>query len=167
MHLKGAPTSQELFRHLYDSGDKLNLHDAYIYYRFPIYRGMDDSLIETDILLLSPYHGCVIFRCVEPSLRNSHSALKDAESTIDQLYSCIFSRLIRNRNLQKDRSTLLFPIHTAIYDPFLRHEDIDDEIISAVRSDILRSPGELDKFLLTNSREPLSANIFNELMLTH
>ncbi|MDP8269718.1 MAG: ATP-binding domain-containing protein [Candidatus Tenebribacter davisii] len=101
---------------------ELNLLDSFLFNDFPVYKDLDEEIVIAQILLISSNHGVLLFHISE-SLNESEIKLKlnDIEEELDNLYSIIFTRLLRNKRLRKNKRELLFPINALIYAPHLSY----------------------------------------------
>jgi len=120
-HLKEDPAAESLLEFLRDNEADLLLSDARFYYDFPLFKDEDGAVVVTRALLVSSRHGVIAV-----ATSNSTTAVELEEeasslgANLENVYTFLFSRLIRNPNLKSRRTQLRFPITAFIYAPFLR-----------------------------------------------
>jgi len=113
--------------HIKDNEDELNLFESNVYYDFPIFKDFDGGLLISQLLIVSKHHGIlsIAFDNSEniKTLRNKDDLITESE----QLHSNIFSRLLRNKNLRKSRTELVFPITSFVFNTNLtKNLEIED-----------------------------------------
>ncbi|MDA2261062.1 ATP-binding domain-containing protein [Bacillus cereus group sp. Bc200] len=128
--------SQKLIEYIENNIEGLD--DATVYYQYPMIRELDDKLRFPSVLVVSPNHGVLLFKCdgVNKQRHNEISYLGEELVRIEDL---IFSRLIKstNKKLKKGRRDLSFNLCSALYIPNFE-EDVD-----TIRTDV--------ELLVTNS----------------
>lgn len=96
----------------------LDLEKATLYYEFPLFKELDEGLEYPSFMIISPKHGIIIIQCDERTQRTiSDEELSKLYSSTDQIYSFLFSKLIKIPNLRKSRKELIFDICTILYLP--------------------------------------------------
>ena len=118
------------------------------YTNFPIYKGLDDEVVIAPCVVLSPQNGVLVFEVCDATKRTVFEGLYPSlYAKLDNLYTQIHTRLIRNPLLKKSRSDILINITTLILAPFI--EDVEN---SELKDDIviLYSYAQLEKFLKSN-----------------
>ncbi|MBX7534513.1 ATP-binding domain-containing protein [Qipengyuania sp. GH1] len=112
---KNDPVSRELVDYLSKNSGDLNLDDAVLYYDFPAYVDYSESKFRPDLLLLSPVHGFVAFRCFQETIfQRSEETLEEIDIALGDFASNLHSRIIKSRSLRKTRTESIVPIHTVI-----------------------------------------------------
>jgi len=159
-HYEGHPAAAQLFAILERFETDLNLTAAQLYYKFPLYKDPDGGIIESRILLASPRHGLLILWTIDDAPANVAIALKEAITHADQIYSLIYSRLIRNKNLRKGRD-LCVKINVAIYAPY-----VNGNFPLDLKTEILTRDQDVNKFIEENEDEPIEDLTFSELIST-
>lgn len=106
-------------------GSPLKLEEAEIFFEFPLYKGDDDNLVVSQLLMISPIYGVVIFYISEATSYNIKT-LKDDNKSLDRVASYIVSRLIKNDKLRNGYMGFNIPIKTVLYAPLLSDADIYD-----------------------------------------
>src|SRR5690349_410491 len=108
--LSDAPARQVL-EYLKAEQSSLGLTSAVIYYDFPVFRGTDDALYRSKLLLISPEHGVVILSAFPLEGRQWNSdALRQESEQLAQLHSVIFSKLLLVRALRRSPVQLALPL---------------------------------------------------------
>lgn len=101
----------ELIDYLHKNQDYLGLSNSQVYYDFPLYRDEEGKAISSKILVVSASHGVVAIQTLVVTERdNAANKILDVDNTLGNVYSSIYSRLIRNKVLQKTRIELKFPV---------------------------------------------------------
>jgi superfamily I DNA and RNA helicase len=124
--------SQQLVRFLEENEQRLGITNSVLYYNFPIFKNIDEDIQYPSLMLICPYHGIFIFQCDNRASRELNlDKIEYIDDELSQIYSFIFSKLIKNKNIRKDRSSLLIDINAAIYAPNInsRTLDLENELI--------------------------------------
>jgi superfamily I DNA and RNA helicase len=142
---------------------RLKLEDANLYYEFPVYKDLDQEVIVAELLLVSKKHGIFLFHISD--LTKEDELIYNADliaQSLDNLYSILFTRLLRNRALRKDKTTLKFPIRSICYAPIIDNTSFNDieDVITVTKYPVL---GEVLKEKITNE---IDEGIFAELIST-
>jgi superfamily I DNA and RNA helicase len=131
--LRSDPCAAEIIELLKTNIEEIGLESAQIYYNFPILKDADDNIIIAKMLIISKRHGVIIINIITSNDEyNSLSIINQADSEIEHVFSLLFSRLIRNRQLRKTRTELLFPTSAIIYAPNLTHLPEGLDIVTSV-----------------------------------
>jgi len=141
--------SKQLVIFLEENEQKLGINNSVLYYNFPVFKNIDEDIQSPSLMLICPYHGIFIFQCDNRSSRELNiDSIKYIDDELSQIYSFIFSKLIKNKNIRKDRSSLLIEINAAIYAPNIHSRDLnleneliinDSEIFTALNQVINKS----------------------------
>lgn len=159
---KNDPVSRSLVDYLRQNQVSLGIDNGVVYYDFPAYADYEAGLFRPDVLLLSPSHGFIAVRMFDNSIfQRSRESISDIDAALDDFASNLHSRLIRSRELRKDRTSSIIDIHPIIllgsdcHTPpngdvdacvcpsieslvdllnQVRHEPLSDVIVSEVRS---------------------------------
>ncbi|MBA5205502.1 ATP-binding domain-containing protein [Pectobacterium aroidearum] len=128
-----------LYNHLNDleREGKLILSESELYFDFPLYKDDDDKLVISPLMLVSPLYGIIIFYLSSCSDREAESVLVNDDISLENIYSQIYSRLLKQKNLRKNKRELKISVEAAIYAPYLERDasfNIDTEIISSKAS---------------------------------
>ncbi|UJH92078.1 ATP-binding domain-containing protein [Antarcticibacterium sp. 1MA-6-2] len=114
------PQALSFINHLKSNESKLDFVESNLYYDFPIFKDFDGDILISQLLIISKSHGIILV-----SFDDSKNTIKSIDGEfliqeIEQLHSVIFSRLLRNRNLRKSKTELLFPITSFIFNTNLQ-----------------------------------------------
>ncbi|MUK40970.1 hypothetical protein GNP61_05290 [Aliivibrio fischeri] len=133
-----------LFR---EQEDKLELINSSVFLEYPLYKDDDDSVVMTQILLLSPKHGVVIIYSTELPRAEQHS-LNQEINKLDKIAGHITSKLFKNDKLRSGLMGLSIPVHAVLF-----AKNIDD--ISRLESKyiLLNSNADLITLLNTNKTD--------------
>lgn len=116
------PEIQNLYKTLERSD--LKLDDAELFFDFPLYKGDDDNLVISQMLMISPYYGVVIFYA---SGANDYSLeqLKKDDRSLERVSGFVASRLIKNDKLRSGMMSFSLPVNNILYSPFIENENIE------------------------------------------
>jgi superfamily I DNA and RNA helicase len=142
--------------------DELGLEEAQLYYEFPILKDSDDKIVIAKTLLLSPNHGVIAIDSLSiTNIIDTEILLKSADADLEQVFSLIYSRLIRNKSLRKSKTDLLFPTNSIIFAPNLDSvPEMDIEAALAINTN------QLQQHLARFKVPTLSSTEYNELIAT-
>jgi superfamily I DNA and RNA helicase len=128
--LTSDPVSSELIAYLRDHEAELKLFVAQLYYDFPLYRDEEGGAIAASILLASARHGVIVLQTLDATNRqNVPVDLIEADEELGKVFSSLYSRLIRQKLLQRKRTELKFPVTGLILAPNVDDlpQDLDTE----------------------------------------
>ncbi|MDY0888904.1 DEAD/DEAH box helicase [Kosakonia sp. CFBP8986] len=111
---------QTLFRSLERS--ELKLDDAEIFLDFPMYKGDDDNLVISQILMVSPYYGVIVFYSSSANEYNIPQLNRDDKS-LERVAGFVVSRLIKNDQLRKGMLGFALPVNSLLFVPLLNSND--------------------------------------------
>lgn len=107
-----------LLQYMEDNQEELSLGFAEIFYNFPVYKDQDDKALFASLLVCSIKHGFQIFGVFEGShISDRNVDFVTIDQDLENVYSAIFSKLIRNKALRKSKTELLIPINACIFCP--------------------------------------------------
>lgn len=134
--LQSIPEANQLFTALNSlSNDSLDLENADLYYDFPLYRDDDDQLISTHLMLISEVYGVIIFYFSAAVTSNYRAVLIQDDENLEHVYGHVYSRLMKQKSLRKNRRELLLNVESLIFAPFIQDAeesvDTDSEVISS------------------------------------
>lgn len=144
--------------------DELSLRDAYVYYDFPVFKDLDEDVLVAQILLVSPIHGIILFHLSEANtLPIIDKELENIIGNLENLYTILYTRLLRNRELRSNKTSLKYGISTIIFCPHFQDSvlEIDTEEI-----EVITSVGALKRHLDTLVVPAHSTETFKELIAT-
>ncbi|MGE5437709.1 MAG: DEAD/DEAH box helicase [Syntrophothermus sp.] len=114
--LNEDPTAKSFIELLESQELKGNLEDSIVYYQFPFYQNEDGSLATANILLISKNHGIIVIKCCNIHERdNNEKSLKKTIADLEQIYSLIFAKLIKTKNIRSNPHSLKIPFLPLIY----------------------------------------------------
>ncbi len=141
----------------------LDLEDSIVYYEFPLFKEVNQSILYPSFTIVSPNYGIILIQCDDRTNRTitKNDAITLFEYT-DQLSNFIFSKLIKVPSLRKKRSKneLIFNIHTILYLPNydlkISNEDYD-------YIEVVNSYTSLKNFFDNNKNNPLTSEEINDI----
>ncbi len=153
----------DLVNYLESNEEKLDLASAQLYYDFPILKDVDDTIVIAQVLLISPNHG-VIAIATSDSTTYTHfkDEIAEIETKLDNVFSLLYSRLIRNRNLRKSKTELFFSTNTFIFAPLLDKKS-DAGLIETT---IISNNRHIEEYLTQVKTNTLNPEIYSELLST-
>ena len=148
--------------------EELNLFNAEVYFDFPIMKDLDDVVVISKLLVVSPNHGIIAISTTNTALKgNFISELRQLDNDLENLFSLIFSRLIRNKILRKSKTELAFSTNIAIFAPYSTTDAAIDFVINDIESAVIRNDKQLEDYFENHkSNETIPDNIFSELIAT-
>ena len=162
--------SQSLVRYLETNEERLGLKDSILHYNFPLFKNVDEEVQYPSLTIISPVHGIHIFQCESKSRRQiDHDSIIKTDEGLSQIYSSILGKLIKIKNLRKDRNNLIFRISAAIYIPLIDQSDLQN-ILSNVdhENPIICDNSGVDKLLEldrdNNDTDIISEDLLNEIL---
>ncbi|MFZ2070580.1 MAG: ATP-binding domain-containing protein [Halobacteriota archaeon] len=106
--LNKHPSAKALISLLKENSDELALTEAIVYHNFPLYVDSDSSKKNPDVMIVSKNHGIIIFKCLDQSKRTLNPELiEEIIADFEQVYSLLFSKLIKSRLLRKSPISLI------------------------------------------------------------
>ncbi len=116
-----TPILNELVSRLEQSS--LELDDAQLFVDFPLYKGSEDNLIISQLILISAKYGIWSLHTTDA---NSYSKTKliDADNELLEVANNVFARLIRNKRLSSGFNQLKVPFGTLLYAPHFEDEEL-------------------------------------------
>ena len=164
--LQKDPSSLALVNLIQENQDALRLSEAILYYEFPFYWDDNNSIIAADVLIVSKPHGVIIFKCEDYNARTlDEQKAKTLNEGIDQVYSQIYSKLIKSRGLRIKPQQLAIDLHPAL---FLPNYDGSKSTFTDAWPDleVILNSNELTQFLSGALRTPINDSIFKETLAT-
>lgn len=153
-----APAVRELLEYIQKNEAKLGLSGSVAYYDFPTYTDYDGTAHRPDVLLVSPRHGVVAFRCITG--RASAETLVEFDESLSQFCSLLITKLLKSRLLRANMSTLAFEVGASVlcFDGVSGKSEIE-----LSNSELLTSLAGLEKLLDKSAIGPLSEERVAEL----
>ena len=145
--------AQGLVEYLRKNEQRLEIVDAVLYYKFPLFKNVDENVYSPSIMLVDAIHGILLFRCDSRSVRELEAnglsnSLQKIDAALSEVYNFVLSKLIKNRNLRKSRDELVIKIFAALYIPFLGSENKDSIPSDKFENELLISEFNVSKFVL-------------------
>lgn len=97
---------------------KLNLEDASVYYKYPMFKEYNQDPQYPDLFIISPSHGLLIIKVCSSGKRTLDETIIENELDIlDEIYGQVLSKLIKLPSLKQRRSRnqIKIPINTFLY----------------------------------------------------
>jgi superfamily I DNA and RNA helicase len=138
------------------------LDDATVFYQYPLMRELDQELRYPSVLIVSPFHGLLLFKCDSINkLREKDEILKLDEEAC-RLEDLIFSKMIKstNKKLKKGRRNLSFNLLSAIYIPNYEEDINKYEFESEILINNLDINDYFDNIM---DKEPLDEEVIREI----
>lgn len=156
--------SKNLVKYLTDNEEKLKIEDSILYYNFPVFKNFDEGIQYPSVMLISPVYGIHIFQCELKAKRDLNlDKLIEIDRDLSQIYSFVFSKLIKNKHLRKVRNNLIFNISAAIYLPNIDAVDLPN--IDELENSIVCDDSAIDTLLQENGTvDVIPDNLFNEVL---
>ena len=140
-----------------------HLEHAVLFNEFPVYKDLDEDVVIAQILIISSKHGIILFHIDDSTTKEEFEIKReDIESGLDNLYSILFTRTLRNKKLRMNKRELLFPVLSVIYSPLL------GETKSYDNHDFFfcQSNSDLKAFLSGNTISELDLDLYSEIKST-
>ena len=140
----------------------LHLDEAELYYNFPILKDLDDNVVISKFLLVSPWHGVITIATTNNTrYQSAETEIKRLDEDLENVFSLLYSRLIRNKSLRINKTSLAFEARTLIYAPFLEKTEgiVTDSILAISRHQLEKGLDEAASF-------PVDNQVFTELVAT-
>lgn len=149
------------------NNERLGLTESEIYFDFPILKDLDDVIVISKLLIISPEHGIIAVSTSNAAhASNLTNELRKLDEELDNLFSLLFSRLFRNKALRESKKELAFPTKVVIYAPYAPIDSTTEFFIQDLDSEVLVSDRQIDTFFNDNKIEPISETIYKELIAT-
>lgn len=113
----GKPVVADLVGKL-KSSQKLDLDEAQLFVDFPLYKGVDEHLVVSQLILVSKKFGVWAFFATDAN-KYSLQKLKADDDELLEVANNVFSRLLRNKRLSSGFNQLKVHFSTLIYSPNL------------------------------------------------
>lgn len=158
------PVVKDVVRYFEKSTSYLDLEDTLLYYRFPIFKNFDDSIIRPTLLLVDSSFGLILIDCDDHTNRLlTEKALDSKLDEIGQVSSQLISRLIKYPNLRVKRrpDRLICSVTQVLFAPNLEHLPALEENICIVNH--LEGLTEILKDARQNQGTPLPNNTLREI----
>ncbi|WP_409310420.1 DEAD/DEAH box helicase [Pectobacterium sp. B1J-3] len=143
-----------------DQEQKLHLQEAELYYDFPLYKDDEDNLVISPLMLVSRLYGVIIFYLADCHERDAEVILKKNDASLENIYSQIYSRLLKQKSLRKSRRELNISVESAIFAPYVNaQENYNTE------SEVIVSKASIESFI-DRFEHPIDEDIYSEAAST-
>lgn len=134
---------------------------ASLYYQFPIIRELNEKLLYPSILLISPNHGVIVFKCDGISKVREGYNLSLLDNEVRRIEDVIFSKLIKstNKKMKRGKRDLSFNLSSALFMPNFT-ESIDP---GDYESKILTNHFDINDFFDNCKEEPIEEEVLKEI----
>ena len=131
--LRTDKPSADLIRYLLEIEEEIGITDGVLYYDFPFFRDDTDTLYRSDVVLTSRGHGIVLFQTSGfDNPERDIDEIVELDESLDQLYSLVFSKLLKSKSLRLTRDKLVIPISSFLFLPDITvHNAIDTKEFSS------------------------------------
>ncbi|MBN6043186.1 DEAD/DEAH box helicase [Citrobacter sp. ku-bf4] len=143
-----------------DQEEKLHLHEAELYYDFPLYKDDEDNLVISPLMLVSRLYGIIIFYLSNCHERDANNVLQQNDAALENIYSQIFSRLLKQKYLRKNRRELNISVESAIFAPY-----VDAQKDYGTESEVIVSKASIENFI-QQCENPVDEDIYSEAAST-
>lgn len=157
---RSNPTAELLFTQLEALEKEFAASSGLLYLAFPLYRDEERGLVRADSVLVSQQHGIVCFAFTSSKQSIGEDELRRCEEVAEQVPAFIHSRLIKNKVLRASPTTLIVPIRSIIYAPFLHN------IPNTPAHHIARNQTELGRLLAMDEKAGLSETQLQDVVGT-
>lgn len=148
-----------LLRTLQESG--LLLADAEVFFDFPMYKGDDDNLVISQMLLISPVYGVIVFYSSSATEYNIEALRRDDKS-LERVAGFVASRLIKNDRLRSGMMSFALPVGSLLYAPSIDAESTNTDNL---RNTLITNTRELVN-VIESFREEFAESLFYEAIST-
>ncbi len=128
---RSSPLAHTLKDLLERKQNELELGNTHVFLDFPVFNNTDGDIVRSKILIISQKKG--IFLVGLSEARGNCDELNDDLDQLETLYSHIYSKLVKEKELKLDRKQLRFDVEAILYCPGLREdcEGLQSETIIA------------------------------------
>lgn len=142
--------------------EKFDLINANIYCDFPVYKDLDEDIVIAQLLITSEKHGLLLFHISDIVKKSEFiEQASNISKYLDNLYTILYSRLLRNKELKNDRTSLKITILSIIYTPLI-DEKIEIELQDTL---IIQNYKEIENFFESNKTQ-VPNEVYIELIAT-
>ncbi|GHE67751.1 DEAD/DEAH box helicase [Roseivirga thermotolerans] len=139
-----------------------NLNYASLFNEFPIYKDLDEEIVIAQILIVSKSHGVILIHVDDSTSRDDFNEKESSiEEELDNLFSILFTRTLRNKKLRKSKRDLNFPINSIVYAPLIENYQNSDSEFS-----ICTSEQDLQNFFTSHTTDQIDEELYSEIKST-
>lgn len=158
--LKAQPEVARLLEAIDNCSKDLGLDSHVAFYDFPVFRDEHDELLRSQIAIVGDRIGVLLLACTSGRSQNE---LIDINDRLDRVFSNFYSRALRTKSLQADRTTLAVPVNSAIFAPFLDN----GVVLGDISSRVLRSAPHIRMYISSLLlKEPMGSEQLRDLQGT-
>src|SRR5476649_50431 len=139
----------------------LSLTDAELFFDFPMYKGDDDNLVISQMLLVSPQYGVIVFYSSAATEYNI-DALKKDDKSLERVAGFVASRLIKNDRLRSGMMSFALPVGSLLYAPSIDSDSINTDNL---RNNLITNTRELVS-VVESFRKDFAESLFYEAIST-
>lgn len=131
-----------------------------VFYRFPLIKELDQEIRFPHILLISPYHGVVAFKCSSIEKDRGNNELDDLIDEISWIEDYIFSKLIKSssRKIKKGKRDLAINLSSALFIPFYCEDANKRDFLPLIQNEI-----EVRQYLEDLNSEKIEEDIIRQV----
>jgi superfamily I DNA and RNA helicase len=155
-------TTRELFEFLLSNSAALDLKDALFHCDFPIYKDADGDVVPVKALLVSKAHGVIVFGTCDVTNKEDIEEIHKSSTELEHAFSNLYSKLLKNRQLRKNKTSLLFNTSAALYAPLLA----DKPLMNDIDVEIVLNEKQLTAMITELTGSPIDADIYDEILAT-
>lgn len=114
--LNRYPSTKILIELLKELDNDYHIDDTHVYFNFPVHLNDEAKLLEMDLFLISAKYGIFIFKCLGNSERTLNTdIITESTDELEDIYSNIYSKLVKSRTLRKNVRELKFSIKPVLF----------------------------------------------------
>lgn len=155
-------SSDDAIKHIIETlrarEEELNLSDAHVFLEFPLYKDDDDSVIMTQVLIVSPKHGIIIIYSTELP-RYDEKLLSKEDKVLDKIAGHITSKLFKNDNLRTGLMGLAVPVDAVL---FARNISQPEQQAFKTRHKLICGNADFISFFRSDHEEEIDSSLIEE-----
>ncbi len=155
----GALETNPLAKEVVAIVTSMEIPDALCYVDFPAYRDDEGITTRAEVVLMSPHHGLIVIGTTSARHATDES-LRAAAESLEQTYSAVHGRLMKNKPLRKTKKELLYSAESMLYAPQLQDEAHVDALVAC---NVQEVKARIDQF---RRSEPIASDVVNETIAT-
>lgn len=157
------PAAWNLVALLQENEDELGLNESQLYFDFPILKDLDEMVVISRLLIVSRQHGIIaVATSNATSLEEANKELPEIDEEVDHVFSLLYSRLVRNKNLRKTKTDLAFPANAILFAPLVPTNLLNLEL----ESKALFTHKQVTGFFEEQRVPPIDELVYTELVAT-
>lgn len=161
--LRTDPAAWNLVAFLQENEAELELAESQVYFDFPILKDLDEVVVMSRLLIVSRQHGVIaIATSNATSIDDATNELPEIDEEVDHVFSLLYSRLVRNKNLRKTKTDLAFPANAVLFAPLIPTDLPNIEL----ESKVLFTNRQVTDFFQEIRVAPMDQLVYTELIAT-